>query len=165
MAPFLLGSNGVAEQQPPSSPLSMAQGTFLVRARAVSSPASMARCLCSPSHGALIPPCAAPLFFYLLPAPSSSISLPFPALAVAELAPCQEHAMSGSPCNGCRAGSQRPSPSSAAQGAPVFLFEPWTTPSPSMQSVVDPCSSVSLQSHAAHALQVLDKMPVKGLVL
>jgi hypothetical protein len=31
--------------------------------------------------------------------------------------------------------------------------------------VVDPCSSVSLQSRAAHALRVLDKMPVKGLVL
>jgi hypothetical protein len=54
--------------------LSMAQGTFLVRARAVSSPAFMARCLCPPSHGALIPPCAAPLFFYLLPAPRNSSS-------------------------------------------------------------------------------------------
>jgi|UniRef100_A0A804N380 hypothetical protein len=36
---------------------------------------------------------------------------------------------------------------------------------PSMQSVIDPYSSVSLQSRAAHALQVLDKMPMKGLVL
>jgi hypothetical protein len=53
---------------------SMAQGTFLVRARAVSSPASMARCPCPPSHGALIPPCAVPLFFYLLPAPRNSSS-------------------------------------------------------------------------------------------
>jgi hypothetical protein len=34
-----------------------------------------------------------------------------------------------------------------------------------MQSMVDPYSSISLQSRAAHALQVLDKMPVKGLVL
>jgi hypothetical protein len=107
-------------------PLCSSQGAAppLVRARAVSSPASMARCLCSPSHGALIPPCVAPPFFYLLPAPSSSISLPFLALVVAELAPCQEHAMVGSPCNGRRAGSQRPSP---AQLLPS-PSSPWPTP-------------------------------------
>jgi hypothetical protein len=56
-------------------PLSLhGAGHFLVRARAVSSSAFMARCLCPPSHGALIPPCAAPLFFYLLPAPRNSCS-------------------------------------------------------------------------------------------
>jgi hypothetical protein len=66
------------------------------------------------SHGAQAcalpcPWCLSSLCPVLQSKNSSSISLPFPALAVAELAPCQEHAMAGSPCHGRRAGSQRPS--------------------------------------------------------
>jgi hypothetical protein len=72
-------------------------------------------------------PMGTPPFFYLLPAPSSSVSLPFPALVVAELAPCQEHAMAGSPCNGCRAGSQRPSSSLFPLGSSAGSCAPFSS--------------------------------------
>jgi hypothetical protein len=117
---------GPAELPLGCGPLCSSQGAAppLVRARAVSSPASMARCLCSPSRGALIPPCAAP-----------------PSLRPFLLRGHELHL----PCNGRRAEAS-PWPAPLCSSAPPL---PW--PRPSFPGIGRPHPSVPVHGAPARA--------------